>query len=474
MENKPQIIGKILLKATITNTSPLLIATGKGDTTDFEVIKDKNGKPFIPAAGFAGMLRASFEAHKSRFDTGHLKYFWGTDADETKKIENVTKKGQIYQSHIIIDDLRLQGEHALAVRDGVAIEHKTNTAQKGSKYDYELIEKGAKFSLQMEITIRDGFDKGIFLQFLHYIIENGKQGHYQQGAFKTNGFGILEWAKKEDKNEDVNVYVFDFPKDGKAWLAYCKNNETSAAKAYSFSEADKKLGSINKNALIIKGTFSIKNALIIGSAKGGIESGLDKTHLKDSAEDAIFTAKSARGPIRHRALRILNTINEDTKANKEIINKLFGFVDEKAKKAQKGRFKTFEVEITGANSTQIQPRIKIDRFTGGTIEGALMQTQPLWHEKERFELTFEIENCTAADAGLMLLVMKDLMTEDLPMGGEKAIGRGLLNGSSLSIKGKVKGETEYIKIYFDATGITDKADKTNIDLVNKWVKSIKA
>lgn len=463
-----KLIGKILLKATITNTSPMLIASGKNDTSDFEVIKDKDGKPYIPAAGFAGMLRASFEEHKSLFDTKHFKYFWGTDG---------SVKENTNQSHVSIDDLKLVKNASLMVRDGVAIEHKTNVAQKGSKYDYELIEKGAEFSLNMEIVLRkfvlvnekgeeikeiERFDKSSFLQFIHFIIENAQKENYQQGAFKTNGFGILEW-------KDVNVYVFDFPQNGQLWFDYL-NGEYKPTSIYPFQNLVP-IPLPTKNALSIVGTFSLKNAFIIGSSKDeeAIKAGLDKTHLKDSAGNAVFTAKSARGPIRHRALRILNTIGK-TDAE-DFVNKLFGFVDETKKDARKGRFKTFETEIKGANKTQIQPRIKIDRFTGGTIETALMQTQPLWHENETFTLRFEIEDCSQEEAGLMLLVMKDLMTADLPFGGEKAIGRGLLEGISLEVKGKVEGEMD-VNFSFDNSGLKDKTDKESIKLVNTWVSKL--
>jgi CRISPR/Cas system CSM-associated protein Csm3 (group 7 of RAMP superfamily) len=461
-----KLTGKILLKAIITNTSPMLIASGKNDTSDFEVIKTKNGEPYIPAAGFAGMLLASFNNLDASLNISK-EHFWGTK--DTKSAEQA--KNQIFQSHIIIDDLKLQGEYKSAVRDGVAIEHKTNVAKAHSKYDYELLEAGANFCLNMEITVRQDFDKNIFLQFLHFIIENGKQKNYQQGAFKTNGFGILEW-------KEVNVYVFDFkennPTASEDWFSYLsthllEKDKIKLPEPHIFSEVEKSLKAVEKNALSIIGTFSIKNAFIIGSAKGGIESGLDKTHLKDSAGNAVFTAKSARGPIRHRALRILNTIGNP--AADCIIDALFGFVNEDTKKAQKGRFKTFETEIKEANKTQIQPRIKIDRFTGGTIETALMQTQPLWHDKETFTLRFEIENCKPQEAGLILLVMKDLMTADLPFGGEKAIGRGLLNGISLEVSGKVEGEKD-VNFSFDNSGLKDKTDKVSINLVNTWVSKL--
>ena len=44
-----------------------------------------------------------------------------------------------------------------------------------------------------------------------------------------------------------------------------------------------------------------------------------------------------------------------------------------------------------------------------------------------------VNNYEDYEAGLMLLVLKDLWTGDLPIGGEKAIGRGVLTGKKASI-----------------------------------------
>lgn len=469
MVNSHKITGKLILKATITNKSPLLIATGKGEATDFEIIRDKGGKgdPFIPAAGFAGMLRASFDGVKSNFDTMHFQAFWGMNAKEAKEAENAKPKKQVYQSHIIIDDLKMITSSEIVVRDGVAIDSKTGIAKTGQKYDYELLEPGATFFLNMEITLRGDFNKDTFLQFLHFMIQKGKKEEYQQGAFKSNGFGILKW-------DSIEVFSFDFPTDGQTWFDYLENEAKDKDKKIPFNRCKVDVTKIPKlpvkasSNLSIIGTFAIKNSLIISENSG--TSGPDKTHLKDSGGTPLLTAKSIRGPIRHRALRILNTIG---KADAEgLIDSLFGFVNEDNKKAQKGRFKTFETEIRGADSEQIQPRIKIDRFTGGTIESALMSTQPLWHKDETIHLRFEIENCKQEEAGLILLIMKDLMTADLPIGGEKAIGRGVLTGISLDIKGQVQGMEKEVEISFDDKGIKDKTDEESIKLLNEWVESL--
>ena len=51
-------------------------------------------------------------------------------------------------------------------------------------------------------------------------------------------------------------------------------------------------------------------------------------------------------------------------------------------------------------------------------------------------LTIKVENPSDEEFGLMLLILKDLCIENLPLGSEKNIGRGVLTGKKAVIKYK--------------------------------------
>ena len=79
--------------------------------------------------------------------------------------------------------------------------------------------------------------------------------------------------------------------------------------------------------------------------------------------------------------------------------------------------------------------------------------------KKYTRITLRVKDCSEAEAGLMLLVLKDLWTGDLAIGGEKGIGRGVFNGVSASIKYQGKEVIQLaqkpvnlsdLKIYVDA------------------------
>ena len=84
--------------------------------------------------------------------------------------------------------------------------------------------------------------------------------------------------------------------------------------------------------------------------------------------------------------------------------------------------------------------MKIDRFTGGSYPGALFNQQPLFGtDKTQVTVRLKVENPTGADVGLLLLLLKDLWTKDLPLGGEASVGRGRLAGRSATLTQTKKG-----------------------------------
>jgi CRISPR/Cas system CSM-associated protein Csm3 (group 7 of RAMP superfamily) len=72
-------------------------------------------------------------------------------------------------------------------------------------------------------------------------------------------------------------------------------------------------------------------------------------------------------------------------------------------------------------------RIAIDRFTQGPIEGALVEEEASY-DGAVDGVKVEIRNPVEGEPGLLLLVLKDLLTGDLPIGGTASVGRGVVKG----------------------------------------------
>lgn len=403
---------KLIVTGKIELLTPAIIGSGESEGSDIDVIKDEDGNPFIPATSFIGVLREKIKPDDvSETD---LEDFWGA--------RDSSNPAQIKQSSIICQDLMAE-KCELAIRDGVSIDNKKGIAKDKAKFDYELIEKGSIFKLFMEINL-DGKNDSLKKKMLVTIVNLLTCGQISIGAKTTNGFGKICL-------KDKKIYNFDFTKkqDAINWFRYLNNDNVFPAEA-SLNEAP---FNIRKKQFIIDATFTVKNSLIVRSYN--IDPYMPDTENIKSGGVYVLPGTSTKGAIRARAERIINTLNKDI----EMINELFGTVDAKNKQARKGRVFISEAVLKEFPS-EIQTRIKIDRFTGGTIESALLETKPLFRGENDafFNLKITIDNYRDCEAGLLLLILKDLWTGDLPVGGEKSIGRGVLQGeeAKISFEGK--------------------------------------
>jgi len=429
--------GKIVLKGIIELLSPALIGSGNDEHSDCDVILDADGKPFIPATSFIGVLRHHIKP--SRYDN-ELKKFWGF-ADDNKNSSQSSINSS--QSSIICSDLYCDNSAKPSVRDGIKINGKTGIVEidkkkkTGKKYDYEVIEKGAKFKLEIEISFSDK-TKAFCEQMAVTICDILKNDSTIRIGAKTNsGLGKIEL-----KNEKLYKYNFTNKQDVFKWLMRKEGSPFSATKF-----------TLEKSVFIINAILKLKNSFIIRSYSEDVNVP-DSTSIK-SGKDFVITGTSLKGAIRSRAERIANTLGK-----KGIIENLFGYVkeDDPLDKAKKGRIQIDEVRLPDYTS-EMQSRIKIDRFTGGVMPGALFDSMPLFSKDEEIKnVKITITNYKNYEAGLMLLILKDLWTGDLAIGGEKNVGRGVFEG----IEADVCWDKKTVKLKKGLEGLSE-IDKKDLE-----------
>lgn len=428
--------GKLVLKGELDLLSPLLIGSGKrDDDVDVCILKDHLGKPIIPATTLVGILRHRFEKQVISFedlDSNNFKllkrYFWG----ESYEVEDDVNKS--CQSALIVDEAILIGDSfKIRVRDGVRINPKTSTAQSKCKYDYEILEPGCKFSFNCEVNIRNQFNRSFFLAVIQWIANEMANLDFSLGAMTNKGLGrcrLINWK----------VYDYDFSNnksnDAIAWLKceppnkiynddFLKDNSNP----YNSLKMEK------AKAFKLEAQFKVKNSIIIRDYSGNPDA-VDAVHIKSNGKP-ILPGTSISGTVRARAEKIINTLGSN---GNELVKPLFGWVDRSKDKENKtnpirGKIIVEEIELNNF-AEEIQYRIKIDRFTGGVIKGALFDSMPIW-SKDGIEsmatLEISIKDYEYWEAGLMLMVLKDLWNGDLAIGGEKNVGRGVLQGLSATI-----------------------------------------
>jgi len=414
--NNSSVIGKILIHGELVLKSPLLIGDGEGETSDnfkdIHVQKNQAGKPFIPGTSLAGALR---------------EYFTKINSAPTEKIFGDLDK---MQSSIQIEDIELENFEIVS-RDGVSIDGFTGIGIKGGKFDYEVVERGAKGKLQMQINLRgchvdENFtDKNYTLDKIKTatadILQKLSAG-INLGALTSKGFGKIQVS-------DIVAEIFDFRKkaDVISWLTDKKSAEKILPTEKAPASADD---------FIVDADFIFNNSFIVRDYLHGEKNStttISAVSLKNR-NDFVIPGTSWKGIFRHRAEYILRKLGLENK----ILDKLMGTAeDEKIK----SRLMIEESYITPENVADIiHTRNKIDRFTGGTLQGTLFTTKPVWQKKfaPTLHLHFEVKDCKNFDAGLMLFILRDLWLGKIALGGEKSVGRGTLTGLNAEIKFKDK------------------------------------
>jgi CRISPR/Cas system CSM-associated protein Csm3 (group 7 of RAMP superfamily) len=127
----------------------------------------------------------------------------------------------------------------------------------------------------------------------------------------------------------------------------------------------------------------------------------------------------------------------------------------------------------------VQYRVSIDRFTGGARETALFSEQPAFGGNET-TLTIDIRLINPKDheIGMLLLLLKDLWTGDLPLGGESGVGRGRLIGEHAKLTLQRDGSSRTWEIIVNGHGLTIIGDRNELErfvaALNRHLKEVEA
>ena len=407
---------KLLFRGELKLTSPLIIGCGEDGNTDSDILLDSENNPFIPASSIAGVISSFIDK---------------TDIEKEEKEKIFGENDN--QSKIVFYDLLLKKdiEPTITKRDGIAINNKTGITQDSSKFDYEVIDEGAVFDFKILLN----FDNE---KLLKTIIDAFVSQKIRIGAKTNNGFGEVKLL------DDYEVYRYDFSnkKNVLKWLKREDGEDITtkfSGDIYSYS----------KNYILLNLVLSIKDSLIIKSYEDN-KFGADSTHLKSKGDD-IISGSSFKGALRARSERIYNTLN-----SKLTVGQLFGFKGDGDGSGQKGRFSVNEVRLPQNMVSEMQHRIKIDSFTGGTIRGALFDSMPLFSGGEKIEkMEINIADAKESDLGLLLLIMKDLWSGDLAIGGEKNIGRGVFKGIGATIDYSFGNGNKFVSVDENLSGLKE-------------------
>ena len=405
--------GKLLLKA------PLLIGTGSNDDknqTDIQILKGKDGIPFIPGTSLTGVLRQYVEEDDPRA----AALLFGEDVEHPSAYELKL------QSSIILYDIKLRNAEIVR-RDSVNIDGLTGTGIKQGKFDYEAIDQGAHGIFAADIIWRGIHEKE--KELLDNKLErlwNHLSDGIHLGARTAIGFGraVLE---------DIEIDCYDF-QDPADTAAYFLNKPSKSHKIFKHKASEHAYPS---NNFIVDADFALKSGLLVrdydkSHMEDSSENSIDAIMLRDSDGNWLIPGTSLKGVLRHRAEYILQSMGRDT----DILESLMGPDPAKLRShlspKLRSRFRVDEVRMVAANlKAYPQSRNRVDRFTGGTIDAALFTMVPVWQKdpaEKALSMHWEIHNAQPWEIGLALLLLKDMWLGKIAIGGGKSVGHGRLSG----------------------------------------------
>ncbi|MEB3213728.1 MAG: RAMP superfamily CRISPR-associated protein [Leptolyngbyaceae bacterium] len=410
---------RIIVRGVLELETPTCLSSGDAEAdTDLPLLRDTvENKALLLGSSIAGALRSYLESCLS-----HAQLFGGT----RRATDGI-------QSPLIVEDALSQQVLATELRDGVKIDGETGTASDTAKYDLELLQAGTRFDLGFELLVNQKTEVQL-KEELAIALKGLEQGHIPIGMKKRRGFGqcsVKQWQ----------VWEFDLTNDRErqAWLLFdhqWRSLHNDIPIHPSISEALGVNAPVHQfKTFTIKATFALASPLLIRSGQNDQDKAPDVVHLKSKRSNGnqpIISGTSLAGVLRHRAMRIINTIN----LHESIVQDIFGYEPEDAKKQstkKQGKASRLTVQESVIEQTQdlVQTRIAIDRFTGGALHGALLQEQPIFGGEVTLKL--ELRNPKKHEIGLLLLLLKDLWTGDLPVGGSSSVGRGRLQGKEATI-----------------------------------------
>ena len=386
-------------KITFNLASPLALGSGENDNTDKDLIRDSVGNPFIPASSIAGVVRDYFIS-KNTYSNNQIKKYFGDVNPANDKIQQEHSESNIifYDAVITSDKSKLY----ITVRDSVALDE-FRTAIPGAKFDMEVLEPGVTFTTYIEQSFFKDYDDDFGIE----VVKAFLNGTLVFGGKGMRGYGSIDTVCAYEKE-------FILPNDIDNWLDF-NIFESSDWKSCNV-KSDGKEEKLIKIHLELHGGISIRKYTTRVSTDEKTEPDMEQLVLNNKIP--VIPGSSWAGVIEHRMREFgINTDNKDS---------IFGFAKGEGRDA-KAKSKVFFAEsyLKGGVFKTLS-RNAIDRFTSGTVNGALFTERTYYGGNTELVIGWKRrEAIPELEARALAAALTDLHFGLLAVGGETSIGRGI-------------------------------------------------
>jgi CRISPR/Cas system CSM-associated protein Csm3 (group 7 of RAMP superfamily) len=454
---------------------------GESDSTaDMAVIRDRvTGRPLLTGASLGGAMR--------NYLTDRLDGYLANESDPRvarlfgarRPVGTATHDDEGSQSPLVVfDALGDLAGGPTEIRDGVAINAASGTAEDHKKFDFEVLPAETLFNIRVELLILARDDEQEQLSSLVCTLDGLAQGEITLGARRSRGLGRLRATSWNTRRYDLS--------NPEGWLDWLTTSagaplpgrpgpDAADNPAGACQRAHQALSVVpippNENCVTIAVTAYLRGEILVRSP-ATIADAPDVSHLTSGGR-SVIPGTSVAGALRHRALRIVRAVGGDTERTAALVDALFGPAvptggsSRRNNAARASRLRVTEDAISGGTRVR-SSRIRIDRVTQGVTSTALFDEEP--HTRGRLQITLELRNPEKGEVGLLLLLLKDLLAGDLPLGGSASVGRGVLHGQA--VLSRPGGTTVTLLVGPDGTGRADPAEEHKF--VDEEIDDLKA
>ena len=402
-----RIVKKYCYQISFELASPLAVSSGRNDKTDKDIIRNSAGIPYIPASSVAGVIRNAM-GDDSRVD----KYF-----GFVKTVSQDNRIADAGDSKIVFYDAVLKSGYHTSVRDSVALDQ-YKTAIDGAKFDMEVLEAGVPFQTLLEQNCYEGDTENVALEAAKLFLTE----RIVFGGKSMRGYGSIKNVKVRERSFDLTD-----PDETKAWLKFDPYDE-DCWKSGRPVEADS--GDTPRKLdiqLNLRGGISVRRYTTDVKVKDS-DSQPDMEQLTSHFGSGrntrpVIPGTTWAGAFRHRM--------EEFGCNPLI----FGYVKGNGEKSR-SLIRFGESFIENGHDMTLS-RNAIDRFTGGTKDGALFTEKTSYGGRTALEISWAGDKpMEEGDIRALAAALTDLHYGFLAVGGETSVGRGLfsitgINGTAL-------------------------------------------
>lgn len=424
----------LLLEGILKANTAFMIGQGTDEGSDSDVLRNADQELFIPGTTLAGICRHFLE-----------KQFSGDNTVDINKIFGSKQQGRqedISESEIIFcDAFEYRGENyksaLTSVRDSVRLNYKV--AVDKSKFDYEVVEAGAKFVFRLEWLTEE---VDIAKKIIQSLITGFNKGDIRIGAKTTRGFGAFvldDVCYKElnlNKSDDMKKYI-----DKEFELTEWKDIDNMAEYKSSYETINTKL--VLESFLFIRNYATLEKV----HQEDGKGKFVDAETIRDSEGNPIIPGTAWAGVFRHHCKEVLERVKYESQAKREdLLNTMFGY--QTAPDNEGGTPKTDKKTMSNIIFKEVKidkesvvilnrTRSAIDRFSGSALQTGALFTERIACKKDGYKTEIDVEIKIKKNIDKFKLIkslidicIKDLQEGVLTVGGNTSIGAGIFSSQN--------------------------------------------